>query len=47
MILTLNQMKITDLKKNVNQSIYWQILEINRIDENCTLLREEISRDET
>ncbi len=45
-ILTLNQMKITDLKKNNDQSIYKQVLEINEIDENCTLLREAIARDE-
>jgi len=46
-ILTLNWMKIADLKKNNDQSIYKQILEINEIDENCTLLREAIARDET
>ena len=46
-ILTLNQMKIVDLKKNNNQSIYKQILETNEIDENCMLLREAITRDET
>ncbi len=40
-------MKIADLKKNNDQSIYKQILEINEIDENCTLLREVIARDET
>ncbi len=40
-------MKIIDLKKNINESIYKQILEINEIDENCTLLREAIVRDET
>ncbi len=45
-ILTLNQMKIADLKKNNDQSIYKQILETNEIDENCTLLREAIARDE-
>ncbi len=45
-ILTLNWMKIADLKKNNNQSIYKQILETNEIDENCTLLREAIARDE-
>ncbi len=39
-------MKITDLKKNNDQSIYKQILETNEIDENCTLLREVIARDE-
>ncbi len=46
-ILTLNQMKIADLKKNINESIYKQVLETNEIDENCTLLREAIARDET
>ncbi len=40
-------MKIADLKKNISESIYKQILEINRINENCTLLREAIARDET
>ncbi len=45
-ILTLNWMKIADLEKNNDQSIYKQILEINEIDENCTLLREAIARDE-
>ncbi len=40
-------MKIADLKKNISESIYKQILEINKIDENCTLLREVIARDET
>ncbi len=40
-------MKIADLKKNNNQSIYKQILEINKIDENCTLLCEAIARDKT
>ncbi len=46
-ILTLNWMKIADLEKNNDQSIYKQILETNEIDENCTLLREAIARDET
>ncbi len=45
-ILTLNQMKIADLKKNNDQSIYKQVLDVNEIDENCTLLREAIARDE-
>ncbi len=45
-ILTLNWMKIADLEKNNDWSIYKQILEINEIDENCTLLREAIARDE-
>ena len=39
-------MKIVDLKKNISKSIYKQILEINEIDENCTLLREAITKDE-
>ncbi len=46
-ILTSNQMKIVDLEKNNDQSIYKQILETNEIDKNCTLLREAIARDET
>ncbi len=45
-ILTLNWMKITDLKKNNDQSIYKQVLDVNEIDENYTLLREAIARDE-
>ncbi len=45
-ILTLNWMKIADLKKNNDQSIYKQVLDVNEIDENCTLLREAIARDE-
>ncbi len=45
-ILTLNRMKIVDLKKNNDQSIYKQVLDVNEIDENCTLLREAIARDE-
>ncbi len=45
-ILTSNWMKIADLEKNNDQSIYKQILETNEIDENCTLLREAIARDE-
>jgi len=40
-------MKIADLKKNINESIYKQVLEANKINENCTLLREAIARDET
>ena len=40
-------MKIADLKKNINELIYKQILKINEIDENCTLLREVIAKDET
>ncbi len=45
-ILTLNQMKIADLEKNNDQSIYRQVLDANEIDENCMLLREAIARDE-
>ena len=40
-------MKIADLKKNNDQSIYRQVLDVNEIDENCTLLREAIARDKT
>ncbi len=40
-------MKTVDLKKNINESIYKHVLETNEIDENCTLLREAIARDET
>ena len=43
----LNQLKIADLKKNIIESIYKQIFEIDEIDENCTLLHEAIARDET
>ncbi len=39
-------MKIADLEKNIDESIYKQILETNEIDENCMLLREAIARDE-
>ncbi len=40
-------MKIADLKKKKNdESIYRLILEVNRINENCVLLREVISKDE-
>ncbi len=46
-ILTSNWMKIADLKKNISESIYKQILETNEIDENCTLLREAIAKDKT
>ncbi len=46
-ILTSNWMKIADLKKNISESIYKQILKTNEIDENCMLLREAIARDET
>ncbi len=45
-ILTSNRMKIADLEKNVSESIYKQVLDVNEIDENCTLLREAIERDE-
>ncbi len=40
-------MKIADLEKNISESIYKQILKTNRIDENCTLLREAIVKDKT
>ncbi len=46
-ILTSNRMKIADLEKNISESIYKHILKTNEIDENCTLLREAIARDET
>ncbi len=39
-------MKIANLKKNINKSIYKQILETNEINENCTLLREVVLKDE-
>ncbi len=40
-------MKIADLEEKENdESIYWLILEVNKINENCTLLREAIARDE-
>ncbi len=40
-------MKIADLKEKENdESIYWLILEANRINENCILLREVILKDE-
>jgi len=45
-ILTLNWMKIADLKKNISELIYKQILKTNEIDENCMLLREAIAKDE-
>jgi len=46
-ILMLNQMKIADLKEKENdESIYWFILEVNRINENCILLHEVILKDE-
>ncbi len=47
-ILTLNRMKIADLKKKENdESIYQLILEANRINENYVLLHEVVSKDET
>ncbi len=46
-ILTLNWMKIADLKKNISELIYKQILKTNEINENCMRLREAIARDET
>ncbi len=38
-------MKITDLKENISELIYKQVLKANRINENYTLLREVIVRD--
>ncbi len=47
MILTLNWMKITDLEEKENdESIYWLILEANRINKNYILLREVVLKDE-
>ncbi len=46
-ILTSNWMKIADLKKNISESIYKQILKTNEINENCMLLREVIAKDKT
>jgi len=40
-------MKIADLKKNISESIYKQILKTNEINENCMLLREVIAKDKT
>ncbi len=40
-------MKIADLKKNINESIYKQILETNKIDENCMLLCKAIAKNKT
>ncbi len=45
-ILTLNWMKIADLEKNIEKSIYKQILETNEINKNCTLFREVVLKDE-
>jgi len=39
-------MKIADLKKNNDQSIYKQVLDANKIDENCMLLCKAIAKDE-
>ncbi len=40
-------MKITDLEEKENdESIYWLILEANRINENCILLYEVVLKDE-
>jgi len=40
-------MKIADLKKKENdESIYRLILEVNRINEKCILLREVVLKDE-
>ncbi len=41
-------MKIADLKKKENdESIYWLILEVNKVNENYVLLHEVVSKDET
>ncbi len=41
-------MKIIDLEeKENNKSIYWLILEVNKINKNYTLLREVILKDKT
>ncbi len=46
-ILMLNQMKIADLEEKENdESIYQLILEANKINENCILLREVVLKDE-
>ncbi len=46
-ILTSNRMKIADSEEKENdESIYWLILEANRINENCILLREVVLKDE-
>ena len=39
-------MKITNLKKDNNELIYKQILNVNKINENYALLREVIIRNE-
>jgi len=47
-ILTSNRMKIADLEEKENdESIYRLILEVNRINKNCILLREVVLKDET
>ncbi len=46
-ILTPNRMEIADLEEKENdESIYRLILEANRINENCILLREAVLKDE-
>ncbi len=46
-ILTLNWMKIADLKEKENdESIYQLILEVNRINDNYILLHEVVLKDE-
>jgi hypothetical protein len=46
-ILTSDRMKIADLEEEENdESIYRLILEANRINENCILLREAVLKDE-
>ncbi len=40
-------MKIADLKEKENdESIYWLILEVNKINKNCILLHEVVLKDE-
>ncbi len=40
-------MKITNLKKDNNKLIYKQILNVNKVNKNYTLLREVIIKNET
>ncbi len=43
----LNWMKIADLEEKKNdESIYWLILEVNKINENYILLHEVVLKDE-
>ncbi len=45
-ILTSNRIKITNLKKDNSKLIYKQILNINKVKDNYTLLREVIIKNE-